>query len=86
MTGRQKRSISLPPELADAIDAAAAAGGTTVSAWIAETAANRLRLDAGRQGIAAWERNNGNLTPDELAEGLARARSLLRRTPTAKSA
>ena len=86
MTGRQKRSISLPPELADAIDAAAAADGTTVSAWIAETAAHRLRLDAGRQGIAEWERKNENLTPDELAEGLARARSILRRTPAAKSA
>ena len=86
MAGRQKRSISLPPELADAIDAAAAADGTTVSAWIAETAAHRLRLDAGRQGIAEWERKNGNLTPDELAEGLARARSILRRTPAAKRA
>ena len=29
---------------------------------------------------------HGNLTPDELAEGIARARSILRRTPTAKSA
>ncbi len=86
MIGRQKRSISLPPELADAIDAAAAAEGTTVSAWIAATAAHRLRLDAGRHGIAEWERKHGNLTPDELAEGLARARSILRRAPTAKSA
>ena len=86
MTGRQKRSISLPPEVADAIDAAAAADGTTVSAWIAETAAHRLRLDAGRHGIAEWERKHGNLTPDELADGLARARSILRRTPAAKSA
>ena len=86
MTVRQKRSISLPPELADAIDAAAAADGTTVSAWIAETAAHRLRLDAGRQGIAEWERKHGNLTPDELTEGLARARSMLRRNPAARSA
>ncbi len=86
MTGRQKRSISLPPELADAIDAAAAAEGTTVSAWIAETAAHRLRLDAGRHGIADWERKHGNLTADEIAEGLARARSILRRTPATKSA
>ena len=75
MTGRQKRSISLPPELADAIDAAAEAEGTTVSAGIAETAAHRLPLDAGRQGIAEWERTHGNLTPEELAQGLARARS-----------
>ncbi len=78
MTVRQKRSISLPPDLADAIDEAAAAEGTTVSAWLAETAAHRLRLDAGRRGIAEWERKNGPLTADELADGLARARSLLR--------
>lgn len=83
---RQKRSISLPSDLAHAIDAAAAAEGTTVSAWIADTAAHRLRLDAGRQGIAEWERKHSNLTPDELAEGLARARSILRRTHTANSA
>ena len=86
MAQRQKRSISLPSDLADAIDQAATAEGTTVSAWIADTAAHRLRLDAGRQGIAEWERKHGNLTADELAEGLARARSILRRTPTAKSA
>ena len=86
MAQRQKRSISLPADLADAIDAAATAEGTTASAWIAETAAYRLRLDAGRHGIAEWERKHGNLTPDELAEGLARARSILRRAPTAKSA
>ncbi len=74
---RQKRSISLPTPLADAIDQAAAAAGTTVSGWLAETAAHRLRLDAGRRGIADWENDNRPLTPDELADGLARARALL---------
>lgn len=82
MATRQKRSISLPPELADAIEQAAERDGTTVSAWIAATAAHRLRLEAGRQGVAAWERQHGVLTPDELAEGLARARALLRRRQT----
>lgn len=86
MAQRQKRSISLPADLADAIDIAATAEGTTVSAWIAETAAHRLRLDAGRKGIAEWERQHGALTPDELAEGLARARSLLRRQTSRKTA
>jgi len=74
---RQKRSISLPAPLADAIDQAAAQAGTTVSGWLAETAAHRLRLDAGRRGIAEWESDNGRLTPDELADGLTRARALL---------
>lgn len=84
MTVRQKRSISLPSDLADAIDRAASAEGTTVSAWLAETAAHRLRLDAGRRGIAEWERRNGPLTPGELAEGLARARAVLRRPVTSR--
>ncbi len=86
MAQRQKRSISLPSDLADAIDVAATAEGTTVSAWIAETAAHRLRLDAGRQGVAEWERQHGTLTADEIADGLARARAMLRRQPSRKSA
>lgn len=79
MAVREKRSISLPPDLAAAIDRAAEAEGTSVSAWIASTAEHRLRLDAGRRGIADWERDNGALTADELADGLARARALLGR-------
>ncbi len=79
MAGRQKRSISLPHDLAEAIAQAAANEGTTVSAWLADTAAHRLRLEAGRRGIAEWERQQGPLTADELAEGLARARRLLGR-------
>lgn len=83
---RQKRSISLPAELADAIERAAAAEGTTVSGWLADTAAHRLRLDAGRRAIAEWESENGPLTPDELADGLARARALLARPARGRSA
>jgi hypothetical protein len=86
MAQRQKRSISLPSDLANAIDEAATAEGTTVSAWIAETAAHRLRLDAGRRGIAEWERQQGALTPEEIADGLARARAMLRHQPSRKSA
>jgi hypothetical protein len=87
MAVRQKRAISLPPDLAEAIDAAAAQEGSTVSAWLADTATHRLRLDAGRRGIAQWERKNGTLTADELADGLARARAILRRsTMSRKSA
>ena len=81
---RAKRSISLPPDLAAAIDQAAQAEGTTVSAWIADAAAHRLRLDAGRRGIAEWERDNGPLTAEELADGLARARVILGRGGSAR--
>ena len=53
--------------------------GTTFSAWLAQTAAHRLKLEAGRQAIAEWELENGPLTPEELASGQARARALLGR-------
>lgn len=79
MAQREKRSISMPPELARAVEEAARAEGTTFSAWLAQTAVHRLKLEAGRQAIADWERENGALTPEELAEGWARARRSLGR-------
>jgi len=79
MAQREKRSISMPPELARAVEEAARAEGTTFSAWLAHTAAHRLKLEAGRQAIAEWEQENGALTPEELAEGWARARRSLGR-------
>ena len=84
MTQRAKRSVSLPPDLAEAIEHAAAAEGTTFSAWLADAAAHRLRIEAGRRAIADWEREHGPLTPEELADGLAKARKLLGR-PTGAS-
>ncbi len=90
MAQREKRSISLPPELAQAVEEAATAEGLTFSAWLARTAAHRLKLDAGRQALAEWEQENGPLTAEERAEGWARARrSLGREAPgeaTPKSA
>jgi len=86
MAQREKRSISMPPELARAIEEAANAEGTTFSAWLARTAAHRLKLDAGRQAIAEWEQENGALTPDELAEGWARAQRSLGRDVAGESA
>ncbi|HYZ52539.1 MAG TPA: hypothetical protein VE733_03395 [Streptosporangiaceae bacterium] len=81
MAQREKRSVSLPPDLAKAVEQAARAEGTSFSGWLAETAAHRLKLEAGRQAIAEWERENGPLTEAEVAEGLARARASLGRAP-----
>ena len=83
---RDKRSVSFPPDLARAIDEAAAASGITFSAWIAETASHRLRLEGGRRGVAEWEAEHGPLSEKELAEGLARARELLGRSASMRSA
>jgi hypothetical protein len=79
MAQRTKRSVSLPPELAREIERAATRSGTSFSGWLADTAAHRLRLEAGRRAIAEWEREHGALTAEELADGLARARALVGR-------
>jgi hypothetical protein len=78
MAQRHKRSISLAPELDDEIEQAAAAAGMSVSAWLAETVKHRLKIDAGRRGLAAWEAEHGPLTPEERARGLAEAEALLK--------
>ena len=85
MPRRARRSVSLPRDLAQEIDRAATRSGTTFSGWLADTAAHRLRLEAGRRAIATWEREQGALTGDERAEGLARARSRLGRSPRQSS-
>ena len=76
---RDKRSVSFPPELSRRIAEDAARYDMTFSGWLADTAARRLKLDAGRRALTAWERENGPLSPRERAEGLARARASLRR-------
>lgn len=86
MAQRDKRSVSFPPELAKAIHEAATASGSTFSAWITETASRRLRLEAGRRGVAAWEAGAGPSTENELAEGSARVRELLGRSSAERSA
>jgi hypothetical protein len=80
MAKRTKRSVSLPPELAVAIDRAAQEKGETFSGWLAATAVHRLRIEAGRRGLAEWERAHGALTAAELDAGRARARALLGRS------
>lgn len=74
---RVKRSISLMGDLASQIELAAAEEGTSVSAWIAESAAHRLRMDAGRKALAEWEAENGALTPAERDEARARVLRML---------
>jgi len=75
--GRVKRSISLSGDLAQQIEDAAAESGTSVSAWLAESAAHRLRMDAGRKALAEWESENGPLTDVERREAKERVDRLL---------
>lgn len=60
-------SISLDPELGDAVRSAAAQAGQPVSSWLADAAASKLRAEALAQFIATWEAEHGALTAEEVA-------------------
>ncbi|HVA58942.1 MAG TPA: hypothetical protein VNG13_00170 [Mycobacteriales bacterium] len=84
MAIRDKRSISMPPDLSAAVEAAAQAEGTTFSGWLADTAARRLKIEAGLAGVSAFEAEAGELSEPQRAEGEAWARKIARR-PAAKA-
>jgi hypothetical protein len=63
-----KVAITLSPELAvDVRQAAERTSGGNVSAWIAEAARQRLRLEALDEAIAAYEGRHGVITEEEVA-------------------
>jgi hypothetical protein len=62
-----KLSISLDPDLGDAVRDAAKHKGSSLSAWLAEAAAAKLRAEALAEYLDEWEAEHGQLTADELA-------------------
>ena len=62
-----KLSISLDPELGDAVRSASARAGQPVSSWLAEAAAGKLRAEALAEFLNGWEAEHGGLTAEELA-------------------
>lgn len=63
-----KMSISMSPELGDGVRLAAEREGLSVSAWLAEAAAARLRSQALATLLAEWQSKHGKITPRELAK------------------
>lgn len=59
-------SLTLEPELGAAVREAAAAERTSVSAWLADAATQRLRHQRLRVALDAWEAEDGPLTEAEL--------------------
>jgi len=80
MAVRKKRSISMPPELDAAIEAAAAEAGMTYSAWLADTARKEFAVRAGLAAVAAYEREHGAFSAEELAEADEWAKSAVARS------
>lgn len=62
-----KRSISLPADVFEALEAQAAEEGRTVSAALADAADLWLATRRGLRAVRAWEREHGGLTAEELA-------------------
>lgn len=62
-----KRSISLPADVFEALEAQAAEEGRTVSAALADAADLWLATRRGLRAVRAWEREHGVLTAEELA-------------------
>lgn len=63
-----KMSISMTPEIGDGVRAAAEREGLSVSAWLAEAAAARLRSQALANLLEDWQAKHGKITPSELAK------------------
>ena len=87
----RKLSIALDPEVAKLAEASARRQGTSVSSWVNEALAARLRIEEGLAAVAEWEAENGPFTEAERAEADRRlaavaARARRARAPGARSA
>jgi len=71
----------MPAELDTAIEAAAAAAGTTYSGWLADVARKELLIARGLEGVAAFEAAEGVFTPDEIADAAKWVEQTLGRSP-----
>ena len=77
-------SITLDPRLGAAARKAAKRAGLSLSAWLAEATADRIRNEALGHALDQWEADDGSFTTDELATaaealGLGRPRKARRR-------
>lgn len=75
----ERMSITMDPRLGAAVRKAARRAGVSLSAWIAQATADRVRNEALGQALDRWEAEDGPYTPAELASaaealGLGRKR------------
>lgn len=62
----------MPPDVGDAVRQAAARHGTSVSTWLTEAAADRLRNEMLGAALDEWEAQDGAFTRAELDAAAAR--------------
>jgi hypothetical protein len=75
-------SVTMPPEIGAAVRKAAAQQGRSVSSWLADAAADRLRNELLGAALDAWEAEDGPFTQQELDDAGA-ALGVRRQTPAA---
>lgn len=76
-------TISLDPELYAAIKADAERKGTSVSSWMSEAAAEKLRQQAWDEYMAAYQAEHGEITQADVDR--AHRETLVERTDMRKS-
>jgi len=64
-------SVTMPPGVGSAVREAAAREGTSVSSWVTEAAARRLRNELLGAALDEWEAKNGDITEEELDRAAA---------------
>jgi hypothetical protein len=64
----EKFAVSFESRLAALVRAQAKAEGHSVSGWLADAAARKLRRVAAREMLAEYEAEHGQITEQELAE------------------
>lgn len=65
-------SVTMPPELGEGVRQAAARQGTSVSTWLSEAAADRLRNELLGAALDEWESEDGPFTEAELNAAASR--------------
>jgi hypothetical protein len=66
MTQVDRFSVTMPPEVGAAVRDSAARQGTSVSNWLADAAAQRLRNELLGAALDAWEAEDGPFSDSEL--------------------
>src|SRR5437763_9556185 len=65
-------SVTMPPELGEGVRQAAARQGTSVSTWLTEAAAEKLRNELLGAALDQWEAEDGPFTQAELDQAASR--------------
>lgn len=73
-----KLAITVDAEVASGVQAAAAADGVSVSAWMTQAARRALAIRDGLAAVAEWEAEHGAFTDYEMAGARQRVAAELR--------